>query len=88
MLYNTHAAVVLTHLTLDIMAADIFKCIFWNRNVIIKIQISTKIVLKGSTNNKSALGQVMAWRRPDDPTILISCVHEWPESRQPIVFRQ
>ena len=40
-------------------ADDIFKCIF-------VIRISLKFVPKGLIDNKSALGQVMAWRRPAD----------------------
>ena len=42
--------------------ADAFsKCIFMNENGNILIQISLKIVPKGSVNNKSALILVMAW---------------------------
>ena len=43
------------------MADDIFKCIFFNENVRIFIQISLKFVPKGPIDNKSALVQVMAW---------------------------
>ena len=49
-----------------ILAEDIFKCIFFNKNVRISIQISLKFVPKGSIDNKSALVQVMAWRRTGD----------------------
>ena len=57
----------LTHLPLDKMANsltdEIFKCIFLNENVRISIQISLKFVPGGSDDNKSAIVQVMAWRR-------------------------
>ena len=49
-----------------ILAADIFKCIFVNENIRISIQISLKFVPKDLTDNKSALVQVMAWRRAGD----------------------
>ena len=44
-------------------ADDIFKRIFLNENVRISIQISLKFVPKGPIENKSALVQIMAWRR-------------------------
>ena len=47
-------------------ADDIFKCIFLNENVWIAINISLKILPKGSINNTLALAQMMAWRRPGD----------------------
>ena len=40
---------------------DIFKCILW-----ISIRISLKFAIKGPTDNKSALVQVMDWRRSGD----------------------
>ena len=49
-----------------ILADKIFNRIFVNENVRISIQISLKSVLKGSTDNKPALVQVMAWRRTGD----------------------
>ena len=49
-----------------ILADDIFKCISMNEDVRIAIQISLKSVPKGSTDNKPALVQVMAWRRTGD----------------------
>ena len=49
-----------------ILADDIFKCIFLNENVRIAIEISLKFVPKGPIDNKSALVQVMAWRRIGD----------------------
>ena len=45
---------------------DSFKCIFLNENVWISIEISQKLVPKGSINNNPALCQIMAWRRPGD----------------------
>ena len=47
----------------DILADDIFKCIFLNENDRILIQISLKFVPRGPINNKPALVQVMAWCR-------------------------
>ena len=49
-----------------ILADGIFKCIFLNQNVSILIQISLKLVPKGTIVNKSALIQVMAWRQTGD----------------------
>ena len=55
----------LTHLPLDkiaaILADDIFKHIFFNKNIRISIQVSLKFVPKGLIDNTSALVQVMAW---------------------------
>ena len=67
----------LTHLPLDKMAATfaddifkhIFKHIFLNENVKISIRISLKFVPKGPIDNKSALVQVMAWRRTGDKSL-------------------
>ena len=60
----------LTHLPLDKMAAivadDMFKWIFLNENGRILIQISLKFVPRGPIDNKPALVQIMAWRRPGD----------------------
>ena len=56
-------------------ADDIFKCIFFNENVWISLQISLKFVPKIPHNNIPALVQVMDWHRPgdqwvkDNPTI-------------------
>ena len=47
-------------------AHDIFKCIFLNGNVWIRIKISMKFVPKGPINNIPALVQIVAWRRPGD----------------------
>ena len=49
-----------------ILADDTFKRIFVNENVRIAIQISLKLVTKSLIDNKSALVQVMAWRRTSD----------------------
>ena len=49
-----------------ILADDIFTCIFVNEKLRILIQISVKFVPKGPIDNKSALVQVMAWRRRVD----------------------
>ena len=58
---------LLTHWGVDKMAGisqTIFlKRIFWNEKVKIFIPISLKLVSKGPFNNKSALVQIMAWRR-------------------------
>ena len=47
-------------------ADDIFKYIFLNENVWTPIKISLKFVPKGPINDKPALVQIMAWRRPGD----------------------
>ena len=49
-----------------ILADDIFNCIFLNENDRILIQISLKYVPRSPIGNKSALIQVMVWRRPGD----------------------
>ena len=46
-----------------ILADDIFNCIFLSENDRISIQISLKYVPMSSIDNKTALVQVMAWRR-------------------------
>ena len=45
------------------LADDNFKCIFLNENDRFPIQISLKLVLRSQTDNKPALGQVMAWHQ-------------------------
>ena len=71
----------LTHLpldkTADILADDLFKCIFLNENYRIPIQISLKCVARSLINNKPALVQVMAWRRTGTSHYLNQC---WPSS--------
>ena len=47
-------------------ADNIFRCIFMNKKCYIAIRISLKFVPKGHIDNKSALVQVMAWRRTGD----------------------
>ena len=44
-----------------ILADDIFKCIFLNKDDKIPIQISLKLVPTSPIDNKPALVQVMAW---------------------------
>ena len=60
----------LTHLPVDKMADnladDIFKRIFLNENVRIRIKISLYFVLKNPIDSKPALFQVMAWCRTGD----------------------
>ena len=43
---------------------DIFKCIFWNENIYISMNISLKFVPNVPINNISILVPIMAWRRP------------------------
>ena len=47
-------------------ADDRLKCIFFNENVSISINISLKFDPKGPNNNIPALVQIMAWHRPGD----------------------
>ena len=54
----------------DILADDIFNCIFLNENDRIPIQISLKYVPMSPIDNMSALVQVMAWRRTGDKPLL------------------
>ena len=49
-----------------IVADDMFKWIFLNYNGRIPIQISLKFVPMGPIDNKPALIQIVAWRRPGD----------------------
>ena len=49
-----------------ILADNIFKCIFLNKNDRIPIQISLKFVPRNPIDNKSVLVQIMAWRRIGD----------------------
>ena len=50
----------------NILADDIFKCIFLNENIWISYKISLKYVPWGLIDNMSALVQIMAWRRSGD----------------------
>ena len=61
-------------------ADDIFKCVFFNENAWISLQISLKFVPKFRINNITALVQIMAWRRPGDkplsePMMVTSLTH-------------
>ena len=49
-----------------VVADDILKCIFLNKNDRIPIQISLKFVPTSQNDNKPALVQVKAWRRTGD----------------------
>ena len=54
-------------------ADDIFKCIFWNENILISIKISLKFISYSSV-------QIMAWCRPGDkplsePMMIILLTH-------------
>ena len=71
-------------------ADDIFKCIFFNKNVLISIKISLKFIPKGPINNISTLVLMMAWCRPGDkplsePLLIILLAHiscicvTWPQ---------
>ena len=70
--YLTHLVCVLTINTLwprqdDFHFTDyIFKCIFFNENCCILIQISLNYVGKGPIKNNPALAQIMAWRWTGD----------------------
>ena len=73
----------LTHLPLDKLAAILadnnFKCIFVNENHRIPIRISLNFVPRSPIDNKSALVQVMAWRRIGDkalPELLLTQVND------------
>ena len=57
-----------------------FKCIFFNENKLISINISLKFVPKGPINNIPALVQIMAWHRPgnkplSEPMMVILLTH-------------
>ena len=49
-----------------IVADDMFKWIFLNEKGRIPIEISLKFVPRSPIDNKPALVQIMAWRRPGD----------------------
>ena len=49
-----------------ILTDDIFKCIFFNENLLISSKISLTSVPWVLINNIPALFQIMAWRRPGD----------------------
>ena len=56
------------HIYANNMAADIFRCIFLNKDNRIPIQISIKLIAKSPINYKPVFVQVMAWRRTGDKT--------------------
>ena len=55
---------------------DIFRCIVFNGNCCISINLSPKFVPKGQVNDISASVQIMAWCRPGDKplseTVMVS----------------
>ena len=53
-----------------ILADDIFRCMFFNDNDKIPIQISLKSVPRSLIDRKPALVQVMAWSRTGDEPLL------------------
>ena len=53
----------------NILADDIFKCIFLNENVRIFIKISLKFVPGCPIDNTPGLIQVMDWYRPSDKSL-------------------
>ena len=52
-----------------ILVDDIFKCIYMNEKLLMLIGISLKFLPKGPIDNKSALVEVMAWRRAGDKSL-------------------
>ena len=48
------------------VADDIFKCIFFNENIWISIQIWLKFAPRDPSDTRLALVQIMAWRRTGD----------------------
>ena len=56
---------------------DIFKCIFLNENVRIASNISLNCVLYGPIDYKSALVQIMAWRRAGDKPLSEPMMTAW-----------
>ena len=61
---------------------EIFKSILFNWNICIWIQTWLQFVPRGTVNNKSALGRVMAWCWPGDNSLLgpmmIKQTGPWP----------
>ena len=56
------------------LSVDIFKCIFFNKNVWLSIKISVTFVAKGPINNIPALDKIMASSLPDDEIVWNICV--------------
>ena len=63
------------------LADNIFNSIFLNENVQISIKISLKFIPKGPIDNKSALFQVMAWRRTGDKPLPESMLTQFTRGR-------
>ena len=71
---TAHEKVEAEHIDVDVyidtlrqrqeLAYGIFKCIFFNWNVLISILVSLNFVVKGPINNILALVHIMACRRP------------------------
>ena len=82
----------LTHCGWDKMAVifqpTFFKCIFFNENVWISVQILLKFVPKVPINNISALVQIMAWpqsgdKQSSEPMMVCLLMHiciTWPQT--------
>ena len=70
----------LTHWSRDgcHFADDIFKCIFFNENIL----ISLKIILQFVPKFPPTLAQIMAWRQPGDKPLsepmMVDCWHIYP----------
>ena len=62
----------------DILTDDLLNCIFLNENDRIPIQISLKYVPRSPIENKSALVQVMAWRRTPNRRQAITWTNDDP----------
>ena len=63
-----------------ILADDILKSIFLNENDSIAIKISMKFVPRSPFDNKSALVQVMAWRRTGDKPLPESMLTQFTDT--------
>ena len=59
------------------LADNIFKCIFFNENDRIPIQVSLKFVPRTQIDNTPALVQVMAWRRTGDKPLPEPMMHQF-----------
>ena len=53
---------------------DIFKCIFFNEDVLISNKISLKLIPKGPINNIPVLVEIMVWRWPGNKPLSGSMV--------------
>ena len=74
----------LTHLPLDEMAAivadDLFKCIFFNENDRIPIQMSLKFVPRSPIDNNPASVQAVAWRRTSEKPLPGPMLAQFPDA--------